>query len=239
MMRLNNKPILSFCLSFPLSCFAAHVLHGEVPIQVGVFNASQGKAQNINIVDLIGNHYTVNNHNMTNGLVGLGYFIKGYTAERYQINYGINGFYFGKAPVSGTIVQEQLFTNLSYNYSIKHLPVYLAAKAIVNNNSSRYNVTLDAGVGPNFMQVGHYSEMPLNDFSLPDNGFTANNSLAFSATAGIGLRLNNTFGKAPLECGYRFFYLGQGQLNINNTQIVNTIKTGNTYANAFICSVTA
>ena len=56
--------------------------------------------------------------------------------------------------------------------------------------------------------------------------------------AGIGLRLNNIFDKAPLECGYRFFYLGQGQLKMNDNQLLNTVKTGNTYANAIICSVT-
>ena len=213
--------------------------HGMVPVQVGVFAASQGKAQNINIQDLIGNQYTVNNHNTTNALFGIGYFINAYNQALFQVAYGINGFYFGKTSVSGTIVQEHLFTNLSYNYGVNHLPIYFASKATIKNSNEKYNFTLDGGIGPNIMQIKHYGEGSLNSFSVPDNSFASHNDVVFSAMAGIGLRLNKIFGEAPLECGYRFFYLGQGNLRINNNQVINELKTGTAYANAFLCSVTA
>ncbi len=35
------------------------------------------------------------------------------------------------------------------------------------------------------------------------------------------------------------FYLGQGVLTTNNSQVLNDIKNGNAYANAFVCSVIA
>jgi hypothetical protein len=209
-------------------------------VQLGGFWANQGKAQNINIEGLVGNHDTFEsaNHNQSNGLVGLGYYIDGFHHEKFQLIYGLNAFYLGSTSVSGDITQEQLFTNLSYHYDIQHTPLYLDAKAIIKTNSERYNLTLDAGIGPNFMRTSNYSEVPLNDYTLPDNAFSSHNNVEFSATAGVGLRWNNIFGSVPLECGYRFFYLGQGQLASSNHQIINTLQTGNTYANALLCSVT-
>lgn len=78
------------------------------------------------------------------------------------------------------------------------------------------------------MQTSHYNETPLTPYSLPDNAFGHYNNVAFTATLGIGLRLNHLFKKAPLERGYRFFYLGQGQLAANTNQLLNTLKTGQT-----------
>lgn len=238
-MQTINKEILCMLLSLPLSCSAMGLKHGMIPVQLGGFISSPGTSQHINIEGLVGNLYTVQDHHTSNGLFGIGYYMHGADKERFELNYGINGFYFGKSSVSGSVVQEDLFTNLTYNYSIHNLPVYLAAKAIVKNTNKQYNVTLDAGIGPNFIKTSHYSEGALNSFSLPSNGFAGDSRVAFSAMAGIGVRLNEIFGKAPLECGYRFFYLGAGQLNPTNNQILNRIKTGNNYANGFICSVTA
>ncbi len=229
---------IALCLSLPIPACAFDLRHGSVPIQLGGFLSSQGKAQDININTLVGNQYTVSNHNQTNGLFGIGYFVNGLDKDRFQLSYGINGFYLGATPVSGSIIQEHFLTNLAYHYKIQNTPVYLAAKAKVKTNNEKYNVTFDAGIGPNFMRTSHYNETPLESMTLPDNAFVAHNNVAFTATAGIGLRFNDIFGKAPFECGYRFFYLGQGQLQMNNDQLLNTIKTGNTFANAILCSVT-
>ena len=51
-------------------------------------------------------------------------------------------------------------------------------------------------------------------------------------------KFNHLFGERPLECGYRFFYLGQGSFNIINNQVTTALNTGNVYANALVCSVT-
>jgi hypothetical protein len=212
--------------------------HGHTVVQLGGYLSSQGKAQDIKVRYLYGNHYTVSRHDSQNGLFGLGYYIDGIDKDRFKLLYGINGFYLAKTGVSGTIIQEDEFTNLSYSYKVQHIPVYFGAKTIVKNKNPKYNVTMDVGIGPNFMRVYHYSEAPLNDDIIPNNGFALHNNITFSAMAGIGLRLNRFFGQAPLECGYRFFYLGQGQLAMNNNQLLNTIKTGNAFGNAILCSIT-
>lgn len=56
----------------------------------------------------------------------------------------------------------------------------------------------------------------------------------FSATVGFGVKMNYVFGPAPLECGYRFFYLGQGKLEASSNQALNTLNTGSVYANALL-----
>jgi hypothetical protein len=239
---IKNKISILLCCTL-ISPVVSHAFdleslkHGTVPVQLGFFGLSGVKAQNINIQDLIGNQYSVKNNDSTNGLVGIGYYVDGLEKENLQLSYGVTGYYMGKTAVTGYITQEHLFTNLAYQYDIQNAPVYLAAKAKIKNNTDRFNIIFDAGIGPNFMKTSHYNEGPLTNYSQPDNAFTAHNNVAFSAMGGVGIRLNNVFGKAPLECGYRFFYLGQGQLHANNPLLLNTINTGETYANALVCSV--
>jgi hypothetical protein len=150
----------------------------------------------------------------------------------------VNAFYLGQTSVQGDIVQEHLFTNLAYKYDIQNVPVYAAAKALIYTNNPAYILTVDMGIGPNFLLTSGYKETPLNNYTNLDNAFTGATTTTFSATAGIGLRVNNILGQMPVECGYRFFYLGQGNLAKNNDQLINTLNTGDTYANALVCSVT-
>ena len=234
----DSKSNHNFLSAIPSSF---NLKHGHTIVQLGYYWSAQGKNQDININSLVGNQYVdanVNNHSPSNGLFGIGYFVDGLEKDRFQLSYGINAFYLAGTPVTGSIVQEHSFTNLSYSYDIQHIPLYFAAKAKVKTNSEKYNITFDAGIGPNFMRTSQYNETPLTTYTIPDNAFAAHNNVAFTATAGVGLRLNDIFGRSPLECGYRFFYLGQGQLAMNNDQLLNTIKTGNTFGNAIVCSVT-
>jgi hypothetical protein len=213
------------------------IKHKHFVVEAGGYFSSQGKAQDINIRYLVGNRYTVKNHNASNGLFGLGYYVDGLDTTRFQVGYGVNAFYLAPTAVKGTIIQEHAYTNLAYRYSIQQVPIYFAAKALLKNNSQQYNVTLDVGVGPNIMRTSGYSEIPLENYTIPDNGFSSHNTITGTAMAGIGLRLNNVLGKVPVECGYRFLYLGEGKLAINNEQIINPVKTGTSYANAVLCSL--
>ncbi|MBI2785144.1 MAG: hypothetical protein HYX60_02075 [Legionella longbeachae] len=239
-----KKHLLFICLAMPLSCMAGTMSNvgsskfWSVPIQGGFFGASQGKAQHIDIENLIGNHYTVDNNSQISGLAGIGLYFNGYSREHIQLSYGLNLFYLGQTTVRGDIIQEDLFTNLSYQYNIQNLPLYAAAKAIIDTNNPKYNITVDAGIGPNFMWTSGYRERPLVNFSVPDNAFKGASSATFSLTAGVGLRLNNVLGPMPIELGYRFFYLGKGNLSRENDQYLNTLNTGDTYANALVCSIT-
>lgn len=211
---------------------------GHFTLQAGGYWSTQGKAQHIDIESLIGDEFTVTRHHDSNGLVGLGYFVDGHSLERIQLSYGVNFFYLPKTSVSGTVVQEDLFTNLSYGYGVTHYPLYAAVKAKTSLPISRLALTLDAGVGPNFMHTGGFVEHSLDGgITIPDNAFSGHTSTTFSATAGVGLQLAKVFGEMPMECGYRFFYLGQGRLSKNTDQIINNLHTGSAYANAVLCAV--
>lgn len=242
-MRLMFKQTLCAFL-FLLLPFAASAIGrwpGSVPVQFGAFSSSQGKAQNVNILDRIGNYYSTNDDQWS-GLFGLGYYVDGYARDRLQLSYGVNAFYLGQTSVSGTILSEGFATNYSYSYHIQTIPVYAAVKALLKTNSQTFNkVTFDVGMGPDFMYTSGYHEQSLGAGSIADSSlFKSHHNTTFTATVGVGLQLGNLFGSipTPFECGYRFFYLGQGQLSANSDQLLNTIKTGDVYANAIICSVT-
>jgi hypothetical protein len=216
------------------------LLHGHAVVQLGGYWSIQGKSQHINIEGLIGDTFTVTKDSGSNGLVGFGYFVDGPERGRFDLSYGINAFYMPKTSVSGYVTQEGLFNNLAYGYNTSHFPVYAMAKSTIDLKSPNYALTLDVGIGPNFMKASGFKEYSLDGgVTLPDNIFSSRTSTLFSATAGIGLIRNHVFGNAPLECGYRFFYLGDGA-NFNNTtnQVLSTFSTGPMYANAIVCGVT-
>jgi hypothetical protein len=212
----------------------------KLELQLGAFDATQGNVQDIKIQGLIGDHFSVNHQSAANILLGAGVYFDGGTVSEYSLAYGINAFYFPNTTVRGNVTQEQLFTNLSYSYTISNVPVYLAAKARMNNlYGGHYNLTFNAGIGPNFIRTSNVNERSLDGgVTVPDNAFSGKTTTTFSATLGLGVEFNNVFGHTPLECGYRFFYLGQSNFNRNSSQLLNTLNTGNNYANAVTCSVT-
>ncbi|HAZ7573642.1 hypothetical protein OQJ02_00440 [Legionella sp. PATHC032] len=211
-----------------------------VSIHGGGFIASPGRAQDIYIVDLIGDHYSVNKKNSSNALFGLGLSFTGLDNSRLDLTYGVNAFYFGRTTVSGVITQEQLFTNLAYSYSVTNIPIYASVKGIMKNSrSDNFNLTLDIGFGPNFMSTNNFNEQSLDGgITIPNNIFVGREITNFSAMAGIGIRINDVFNLIPIECGYRFFYLGKGNFTSFNNQIINTLNTSDNYANALICTLT-
>ncbi|WP_419418651.1 hypothetical protein ACNVED_08790 [Legionella sp. D16C41] len=240
-MRLAKMLIASFTL--PLVCSAGTMGNINPPkpwsvhIQGGFFWAPEGKNQHINIDSLIGNQYTAHNDSEISGLAGIGLYFNGPFYNWLQLSYGFNAFYLGQTSVKGNIIQEDIFNNLAYKYNIQNIPVYLAAKALIYTNNPAYNFTVDAGIGPNFMRTSSYHEIPLDEVTIPDNAFAGTSTTNFSVTVGAGIRLNN-IAQIPLECGYRFFYLGPGHLHRVNNQYLNNLTTGSIYTNALVCSVT-
>ena len=210
---------------------------GHGIIQLGGYWSYQGQAQHININTLIGDTFTVTRHSDSNGLVGAGYFVDGKHYKLFNMTYGVNAFYLPKTAVKGQVIQENLFTNLSYDYTMSHFPVYAIAKSIIETKYPNTALTIDAGIGPNFMKTAHFSEQSLDGITLPDHIFAGKSNTTFSATAGVAVRLDKILGTAPFECGYRFFYLGDGQFNKLSNQVNNTLKTGSSYANAAVCSI--
>ncbi len=212
---------------------------GTIVFQVGGFNASQGNAQNIDIEGLIGDYFTVNNGRASNVLLGLGYYFDGFEKDQFSLLYGVNALYLAHTSVQGDVIQEQLFTNLSYHYSITNYPIYAAAKMFIKNSNGKNDITFDLGIGPNYIRTSHFAERSLDDgITIPEDAFSGQTSTALSVMAGFGIKFNKLLG-LPCELGYRFFYLGQGSFKKNNDQFLNTLKTGNNYANALIFSIYA
>lgn len=211
---------------------------GEAVLQLGWFGAKQGKSQHINIEDLIGDDFSVHKSWDQNVLVGVGYYLEGYELPEVRLQYGINAFYLASTQVSGDVTQEELFTNLSYRYSITNYPIYFAAKALVpvcGDNA----LVIDLGIGPNVICTSGFKERSLDGgITIPDpHVFSGKNTVAFSATVGLGWRINNAFCNYPLEIDYRFFYLGEGRFKKGNSELLNTLHTGNSYANALFLTI--
>ena len=220
-----------------LSTLPTKLQQGHATLQLGGYWSNQGQKQHININTLIGDEFTVTNNGGSNGLVGLGYFIDGAEKQSFNMSYGLNMFYLAKTSVSGNVIQENLFTNLAYQYNLTHYPLYAIAKSTWNTPIPKYNVTIDAGIGPNFMRADGFKERSLDKVTVPDRIFASNTSTTFSATVGLGVKVNQFFGPAPLECGYRFYYLGNGSFNVANNQVLNNLSTGESYANAIMCAI--
>lgn len=220
------------------SSFYSKLAQGHLMLELGGYQGTQGETQHINIKNLIGDTFTHANQNKNNVVVGLGYFVDGKSWNSVHMSYGINAFYLAPITVSGDVIQEDIFTNLSYSYALRHFPIYAMIKSVIDLKSPNYAVTLDAGMGPNFMKAYSFSESSLDGgITIPEHPFSANTTTTFSATVGVGLKINHALAQLPVECGYRFFYLGRGHLTANNSQVLDNLSTGNTYANAILCSV--
>lgn len=212
--------------------------HAKALFQIGAFSATQGNAQNVGIDGLIGDHFSVNDNTGHNVLLGLGYYANGFTAYNMDWMFGLNGFYFGHTSVNGYVTQEQMFTNLSYHYTITNYPLYFATRAYLHSGDERYNFTVDLGIGPDFIRTDNFSESSIDGgVTLPDRAYSGRTTVAFSATFGIGVKINNVVGHYPLEIGYKFFYLGEGKFNNLSNQFYNNLNTGNNYANALVFTI--
>lgn len=223
----------NFAMPSSIANFPAHIV-----FQAGAFDAAQGKSQHINIQDLIGDQFTLKHKHDQNGLLGLGVFVDGCDTSWASLMYGVNAFYLMQTEVKGNVIQENIFTNLAYKYNITNYPIYVIGKALFHSSDNSYNFTLDLGLGPNFIVTNNFKETSLDDITIPDDAFGGKTHIAFSGTLGLGVRFNNVFNCMPLEIGYRFFYLGEGQLHKETNQILTNFKTGNSYANALIISLT-
>ena len=208
----------------------------RVVLQAGWFWAHQGTAQDIGIEGLIGDRFTVEHHYDNDVLLGLGYYINAINNDSFKIMYGINAFYLAPSFVKGHVIQEGIFENLSYQYKVINWPLYADVKAFINVYPPYpYELTLDLGLGGNFISAGHFREFSIDGgVTIPDDPFSSHLTGVFSASAGIGVQVDGVF-----ECGYRFFYLGQGQFNTKTNQVLNTLKTGQSYAHAVLCSISA
>lgn len=236
--RFSLSLTAALFMSVTASAWSFDLKGGHVMMEAGVFNNSQGKSQNIYIRDLLGDRFSVSRHHDTSGLFGIGYLLNGPTYSLFHLSYGINAFYLPKTSVKGTITQEFLYTNLAYRYGVSHVPIYATLRATSPHHSDQYALTFDAGVGPNMnMGTGYRDHSIDNGITFPDHAFLNRTRTTLSGMAGVGLQFNHVIGNAPVEVGYRFFYLGDGRLHRRTSDLLNTLKTGESYANALVFKV--
>jgi hypothetical protein len=230
--QLKNSPVQDSFFS------RLNPRRASILLQGGGYVTTTGHAQNVDIAELVNDYFTVNHYHARNGMVGIGYYIDGVDNERYKLLFGLNAFYFGRTSVQGTIVQEEVFTNLAYRYSLTNYPVFLATKALIKNNNDKYNITLDVGIGPNLVKTTHFTETSLDGgITVPDDIFAGQSRIVFSGMAGFGIRFNNIVKHIPLEIGYRFFYLGQGTFKKLNGQVTSRLTSGDSFANSLIFTI--
>jgi hypothetical protein len=215
--------------------FWSHCLYAKSDIVVDIAYADQhlGQSQHVNIVDLIGNDYTVNQSRQSNVMVGLSYY-RPYVSAFSDLHflYGLNLAFFNTNQIQGDIVQENLFSNLSYSYNAIHLPIYASLKTQVKS------WVLEAGIGPNIMFLYNYHENAIQPSSIPTRTFLSNTAVTFSANAGLAYQFPTSFLRHPIELGYRFFYLGKGQFSPSSNQVLSALKTSNIYVNTLVFSIT-
>lgn len=219
------------------SAYSLNNLSGHFLLEGGGYYSTQGKSQFVNITGLIGDQFNISNRNDTNTIFGAGYLFDGPRSGNFGVDYGINVFYLAKTKVSGTINQENIFTNLAYNYYVSHLPIYLFAKGFMNTSCQSLAITADLGIGPNFMNTNLYQDSSLDGITLPENAYQGNfSTTTFTVMAGLGLRYN-IMNQVPVEIGYRYFNLGEGSFNPRSNQILNKLRTGNNTAQAIVVTV--
>ena len=87
---------------------------GHLVLQAGGYWRTDASPQFIHINGLIGDKFTIGQAYHSNGLFGVGYYVDGKDYERFQMSYGLNWYYLPQTAIAGTVLQENLYPNLSY-----------------------------------------------------------------------------------------------------------------------------
>ena len=229
-----RKALLGLSLSSAVLTTQALSLKPDMyQFTIGAFTAHQGKDQSVNVVGLIGDNYTVTKHNDQNVLIGAGVF------KHYNQTYsfGLNIFYLAKTKVNGLIYQEKMFDNLGYTYGIAHVPILFTAKGSKPLKSKGKAITFDIGIGPNIMRAYDFNDYSRDGgVTQPNHAFESKTQAEFAASAGLALHFDNVIKGYPIDIGYRFFYLGNGQLSPRINLIQNSLQTGHVYAHSITLS---
>jgi hypothetical protein len=212
--------------------YALDLDRGKVALEAGIYRAKQGTAQSIRIDGLIGDRYTIEDGHQNSGLLGLGYFF----CVSENVYLGLNAYYLTKTTIKGTIIQEQMFENLSYRYDLMHFPIYASLKAHFPM-SDDYAINFDLGIGPNIIKLHNFHDESIDGgITYPDDAFDNDTNVRASGMIGVGFEFSNLLYHQPVEIGYRFFYLGEGSFPGRTTHI-QQLDTGSMYAHSLVLTV--
>ena len=233
---MNKSLIVLWSALLPLaSASALEMPPGELGLSLGGANLQLGKNhQLIGIQNTFGNiHQSINNNKVV--FTGGGsYLFNTFSSTNMNILLGASAYYLNDTNANGLILLERTFPNLSYGYEIRNIPLYATAKAAWHDTSKKLSLVADAGIGINFIKTKDYLEHSLdNGVTIPNQAFSNESEVKFSAMTGIGIRMNNLWKTASVEVGYKYFYLNEGKLN-PRPQVINQLKTGNINAHALM-----
>jgi hypothetical protein len=223
------------CLLISALASSQLAMAGDFMLHAGAYKGHSGKKQHVEdflgVVDA-----SVTDRGNINWLAGLGYFMTASKNEYARFDLGLDAYYLAPTKVKGVMnVNIPLLGTFSdkYEYKSQHVPIYAAAKAIIHTGAPSVSFVFNAGAGVNLFRAYGADLKGMQDDL--DKVFANKTKATFSASAGLGLRINSS--RTPLECGYRFFYLGEGKLKTADWLELDDPKTGKTYAHAGLCSV--
>lgn len=194
-------------------------------LTVGGASVHQGAEQLINIQNSLGNTYIFNKTSDHVAMIGFSWLRQGLIKAPFDVGFGVSAYYFAPAEVDGTIYLERNFPNLSFQYEVKNIPLYVASKIVIPNKAGLPSAVIDLGVGANFITTRNYLERSIDGgISIPSQSFSGKSSVKSSAMAGIGIRLNRFIKNVCLEFGYKYFYLNTGDFNPAD-QILTNLST--------------
>ena len=211
--------------------------------KLGVFlggtRGTVGEAQHVDIEGVIGDYFSIEDGKINGGIIGFTHYLesKEFDSDHFSLDYTLSVFYFPEKRVSGFVTQENLVTNLDYEYTLANVGSYVGIRVMNNRDASRFNYAFNLEFGMVQIITDGFVERSLTPYSVPDFIFKGKTTSSFSANTGVAARLNDVFGGNTLECGYRFFYLGKGSLATRNDRVANGLSTGQNYTNAFLCSL--
>lgn len=212
--------------------------NGHLIFQAGGFRSVVGKKNVFHIDDSTITFLARNEgNNNANALIGLGFYVNTQNYGQCEFSFGVNPFYLAKVTVTGTISENNSPPSLAYEYDVTNLPVYFMLKAITHKFSESCPLSVDAGIGPNFMHVYRYNEYSLDGITIDTPTFYGKAVVTPSATLGVGLEFQDIIESASIGIGYRLFLFGKGKLYPNNTEILESLTTGEHYSNAIVVSI--
>ncbi|MDF1646201.1 MAG: hypothetical protein P1U61_04350 [Legionellaceae bacterium] len=206
-------------------------------LHIGGFISHQGMDQHININGAVGNEYNATKKNSGNVIVGVGLLRPAVSYKAVDVEYGVQLYYLPSTTTGGNIEIENVLPNLSYKYATSFLPLYANLKLNIDTQMEKTKLTVDFGIGPDFMTFSSYHEKPLTNSTIPNSFFSRTTSTQFATLFGVGLKSDKYLNNSSLELAYRFFYLGGMDVSPNNNQVLTNFKTGPIYANAITLSV--
>ena len=192
-MKKNLAALLPVLLTLPLSnANAFEMPSAEFGLSLGGASVHQGMSQLVRIQNSFGNFHEAYHSNEIVFAGGLSYLLNAYATSNVDFLLGASVYYLSDAKVNGVILLERTFPNLAYQYETRNIPLYATAKAAWHDTTKKFSLVADVGIGPNFMKTKSYSERSLdNGVTIPNQAFSGDSEVKFSAMAGLGVRLND------------------------------------------------